>query len=56
MFEAAWPNRVKTTFFGLPVPFISLSDLIANKQAAGRATDLEHLRHLHREGPKKDEP
>jgi len=45
-FDAAWGNRVASTFFGLPVHFISLSDLIANKEAAGRDNDLEHLRHL----------
>jgi predicted nucleotidyltransferase len=41
----AWPKRVKSAFFGVPVHFISLDDLIANKRAAGRSTDLEHLQH-----------
>jgi hypothetical protein len=29
--------------YGVPVNFISLPDLISNKRAAGRASDLEHL-------------
>ncbi len=33
--------------------FISLSDLLVNKRAAGRATDLEQLEHLLREMGKK---
>jgi len=45
-FEQAWNNRVQSTFFGVVVNFISLSDLIVNKRAAGRARDLEDLRHL----------
>jgi predicted nucleotidyltransferase len=45
-FTEAWPNRVKSMFFGVPIHFISLNDLIANKQAAGRSTDLEHLEHI----------
>lgn len=31
-FDAAWGSRVEGTFFGVPVHFISLNDLIANKQ------------------------
>ena len=42
-FPEAWQNRVAGTFFGLPVYFISLSDLITNKKAAGRSSDLEQL-------------
>jgi|ERR1700682_5491563 len=45
-FADAWPNRVESTFLGLPVSFISLNDLIANKKAAGRASDLEHLEYI----------
>jgi len=32
--------------YGVPVHFISLADLIANKRAAGRTSDLEHLEFL----------
>jgi hypothetical protein len=42
-FSGAWRNRVAGVFFGVPVHLISLDDLIANKQAAGRSSDLEHL-------------
>jgi predicted nucleotidyltransferase len=42
-FAEAWTNRVASTFFGLPVYFISLRDLIINKKAAGRSSDLEQL-------------
>jgi predicted nucleotidyltransferase len=45
-FETAWPNRVQGTIFGLPVAFISLADLIVNKQATGRDSDIEHLKHM----------
>ncbi len=42
-FVEAWQNRVASSFFGVPVYFISLSDLIINKKAAGRTSDLEQL-------------
>jgi hypothetical protein len=38
--------RVQGTIFGLPVAFISLADLIVNKQATGRDSDIEHLKHM----------
>jgi hypothetical protein len=37
-----------STFFGVPVQFISLDDLMANKQALGRSSDLEDLRQARR--------
>src|ERR1019366_9150835 len=52
-FDTAWQNRVQDSIFGVPVHFISLSDLITNKQATGRSTDLEHVKDLEREGKKK---
>lgn len=42
-FTPAWQNRVASTFFEVPVYFISLDDLIINKKAAGRTSDLEQL-------------
>lgn len=51
-FADAWPNRVASTFFGVPVQFISLDDLIVNKRAAGRCGDLEQLELLQRERSK----
>ncbi len=52
-FTDAWRSRVTTAFFGVPVHFISLGDLIANKQAAGRSTDLEHLKHIQKQTSRK---
>lgn len=43
-FPDAWEKRVASTFFGVPVHFISLDDLVANKQALGRASDLKDLK------------
>ncbi len=43
-FPDAWAKRVASTFFGIPVHFISLDDLVANKQALGRSSDLEDLK------------
>ena len=47
-FETAWQHAVAGTVFGVPVKFISLNDLIANKQAAGRTADLEDLKRIQR--------
>jgi Nucleotidyl transferase of unknown function (DUF2204) len=43
-FPAAWRNRVPSTFFGVPVHFISRDDLRTNKQALGRSSDLQDLK------------
>jgi len=43
-FPDAWGKRVSSTFFGVPVHFISRSDLEVNKRALGRASDLEDLK------------
>jgi hypothetical protein len=47
-FSAAWKDRVGGSIFGVPVHFISLHQLIANKQATGRTSDLEQLRDIRR--------
>jgi predicted nucleotidyltransferase len=52
-FGTAWQNRVQGSIFGVPVHFISLSDLITNKRSTGRSTDLEHVKDLEREAKKK---
>ena len=39
-FLDAWRKRVASTFFGVPLHFISMDDLVANKQALGDSTDL----------------
>src|SRR6266849_4686124 len=43
-FPDAWRKRVASTFFGVPVNFISLDDLVTNKQALGRGSDLKDLK------------
>ena len=51
-FVEAWKNRVPSTFFGVPVQFISKIDLEKNKRALGRASDLKDLKR----SPKKSNP
>lgn len=43
-FSDAWRKRAQGTFFGVPVHFISLDDLMKNKQALGRSSDLKDLK------------
>ena len=43
-FPDAWGKRVAGSMFGVPVHFIALDDLVANKQALGRSSDLEDLK------------
>ena len=43
-FTDAWTKRVGGTFFGVPVHFISLDDLLANKRALGRDSDLKDIK------------
>jgi predicted nucleotidyltransferase len=52
-FDGAWKNKTKGTIFGVPAHFISLDDLIANKLAAGRSSDLDHLRTLRKQTGKE---
>ncbi|MBS1849307.1 MAG: nucleotidyltransferase [Acidobacteria bacterium] len=42
-FSTAWEKRVASTMFGVPVHFISLNDLMTNKEALGRSSDLKDL-------------
>src|SRR5579864_6387391 len=44
-FSDAWKKRVGSSFFGVPVHFISLDDLLTNKRALGRSSDLTDLQH-----------
>lgn len=43
-FTESWKNSVASTFFGVPVHFISFDDLVTNKKALGRSSDLEDLK------------
>lgn len=45
-FPECWKNRVVADVDGLPVNFISLPDLIRNKELVGRPRDLGHVREL----------
>jgi hypothetical protein len=45
-FDQVWRNRVETVVEGLPVPFISKTDLIANKKQVGRLRDLADIEEL----------
>ena len=50
-FSQAWRNRFETEFCGVLVPFLSLHDLIRNKEVVARHKDLadvEALRAFHR--------
>ena len=42
-FADGWRKRVASTFFGVPVHFISFEDLVVNKRALGRSSDLRDL-------------
>ncbi|HLW53474.1 MAG TPA: nucleotidyltransferase [Candidatus Angelobacter sp.] len=53
-FSKAWKKRVHSTFFGVPVHFISLDDLITNKEALGRSSDIKDLKRS-RTGTKSEE-
>lgn len=48
VFAEAWPRRLEVDFDGLVVPFISRTDLIAAKRAAGRPQDLLDVEQLTR--------
>lgn len=48
-FDTAWERRVDVLLTGnlsFTIPFLSVTDLIASKRAAGRHKDLEDLRYL----------
>jgi hypothetical protein len=45
-FEQCYKHREVIDMDGIPVNFISLDDLKANKRACGRHKDLEDLEHL----------
>jgi predicted nucleotidyltransferase len=50
-FEDAWPHRITASIGdktgGVPVLYIDLDHLIANKEAAARPKDLDDLQYLH---------
>jgi hypothetical protein len=52
-FYDAWPHRAADTYLGESVYFISVEDLVKNKIASGRPSDLEHVKHIEREQQRK---
>jgi len=52
-FGAAWRRRVDDVFGGVDAHYLSLADLIASKQAAGRPQDKADLRTLRRASQRK---
>lgn len=45
-FALCYPRRIEATLGGVPVGFLALPDLKANKRASGRNKDLDDLQHL----------
>ena len=45
-FKQAYPNKLVIDVDGLPVNYISLDDLIQNKQASGRHQDISDIKSL----------
>ena len=45
-FNDAWDRRIEIDVDGQKIPFISRTDLIANKTAAGRPQDLADVARL----------
>ncbi|MGA8618947.1 MAG: nucleotidyltransferase [Candidatus Sulfotelmatobacter sp.] len=43
-FSDAWRKKVPSSVFGVPVHFISLDDLLTNRRALGRDSDLTDLK------------
>jgi hypothetical protein len=48
--KQAWDSRQQGVYGGVPVFFIGLSALLANKAAAGRAKDVADIKALRRKG------
>ncbi|MDE0192873.1 MAG: hypothetical protein OXQ90_16085 [Gammaproteobacteria bacterium] len=56
-FEAAWERRFQTRVFGREVAFLSLDDMLRNKQILGRDKDISDVRAIRRElARRRDEP
>lgn len=51
-FGAAWDRHVESTYDKLPIPMLSLDDLIRNKRSVGRPQDLLDLERLEKEKDK----
>jgi predicted nucleotidyltransferase len=49
VFQDAWAKKIGGKLAGLDVYFIGLDDLIRNKEASGRWSDVEHLKLLRKQ-------
>lgn len=54
-FAEAWVHRKRDVMAGVRVFFIGLKDLIRNKEASGRHSDVEHLKLLQRKNRKRSQ-
>lgn len=54
-FADAWVNRKREQMAGVSVYFIGLKDLIRNKEASGRHSDVEHLKLLQKKNRKQNQ-
>lgn len=52
-FNEAYPNKLIIDIDGLPISYISLDDLIKNKQVSGRQRDLSDITELNKLKKKK---
>jgi predicted nucleotidyltransferase len=52
-FESCYSNKLTIEFEGVTIPFISLNDLIKNKQSSGRLQDLADAEKLEKLKKKK---
>jgi hypothetical protein len=50
-FEKAWNSRVQGLIDGVPVPFLGIEDLIANKGSTGRLKDVADAAELRKRKP-----
>jgi predicted nucleotidyltransferase len=48
-FADAWQRKTHSTMATIDVYFVGLDDLIRNKEASGRSSDVEHLKLLHKQ-------
>lgn len=48
-FQAAWDRRFQTRIFGREVAFLSLEDMLRNKEMLGRDKDIGDVRAIRRE-------
>ena len=52
-FELAWQKRERGEFFGVPVSYLSLGDMLRTKRAAGRPKDLGDIAWLEAEARRR---